>query len=211
MDSKTEGYQRLIGALLGDKGLQTFNFTEAQASELTAICDELITRVSIGGRFDGSRAKEIIDRRFGINTPKQTYESLATHFKVPTTRIKQIEAKLRWMMKHPLRIFALKTFLARLELCEYPPIIQVALIEELRAKVYLGIALSEEEIAAVGMAGLELSVRTQNGLRNEGITTLAELRRKSKWQLLRIPNFGRKCLAEIEDIIAEFGITLADE
>lgn len=45
----------------------------------------------------------------------------------------------------------------------------------------------------------ELSVRTINCLRNEGIKTLKEVYLKPDFQLLRISNFGRVCLKEVRD------------
>lgn len=55
---------------------------------------------------------------------------------------------------------------------------------------------------------LELSVRSENALKNEGVETLRELVTKPEYELLRIPNFGRKSLEEVEAALAEFGLRL---
>ncbi|MGY3236660.1 hypothetical protein ACVMAJ_003550 [Bradyrhizobium sp. USDA 4448] len=55
---------------------------------------------------------------------------------------------------------------------------------------------------------LELSVRSANCLRNEGINYVGELVQKSEAQMLRTPNFGRKSLNEIKELLAKFGLRL---
>ena len=55
---------------------------------------------------------------------------------------------------------------------------------------------------------LELSVRSQNVLKNEGIKTLGELVRWSEARLLRHPNFGRKSLREVNEELARFNLRL---
>jgi DNA-directed RNA polymerase alpha subunit len=50
---------------------------------------------------------------------------------------------------------------------------------------------------------LELSVRAEQGLRNEGVRTVGDLVGKSDWELLRAPNFGKKSLAEIKEQLAK--------
>lgn len=58
---------------------------------------------------------------------------------------------------------------------------------------------------------LELSVRSANCLRNEGINYVGELVQKSEAQMLRTPNFGRKSLNEIKELLAEFGLHLGTD
>ncbi len=54
---------------------------------------------------------------------------------------------------------------------------------------------------------LELSVRSHNCLRAANIKTIADLVKKTEADLLRQRNFGRKSLAELSQIIEEFGLT----
>ncbi len=55
---------------------------------------------------------------------------------------------------------------------------------------------------------LELSGRTLNTLRADGIETIGELVARTAQDLLRMPNLGRKSLAEIEEALARFGLRL---
>jgi hypothetical protein len=60
-------------------------------------------------------------------------------------------------------------------------------------------------------ADRSLSVRTMNVLKNEEIDTLDKLCALSAGELLRLPNFGRRSLKEIEDALVERGLRLRDE
>lgn len=53
---------------------------------------------------------------------------------------------------------------------------------------------------------LELSVRSQNCLKNDNIVYIGDLVCKTEAEMLKTPNFGRKSLNEIKDILAGFGL-----
>ncbi|WP_342271311.1 DNA-directed RNA polymerase subunit alpha [Candidatus Tisiphia endosymbiont of Parasteatoda lunata] len=53
---------------------------------------------------------------------------------------------------------------------------------------------------------LELSVRSQNCLKNENIIYIGDLVIKTEAEMLRTQNFGRKSLNEIKDILSGFGL-----
>jgi len=53
---------------------------------------------------------------------------------------------------------------------------------------------------------LELSVRAHNCLKAANIHTIADLVRRDEAQLLKFKNFGRKSLAELSEIIEQFGL-----
>jgi len=53
----------------------------------------------------------------------------------------------------------------------------------------------------------ELSVRSQNCLKIDNITYLGDLVTKSEAQMLKTPNFGRKSLNEIKQILQEYGLS----
>lgn len=55
---------------------------------------------------------------------------------------------------------------------------------------------------------LHLSVRTKNCLKNDSIKTLGQLVKKTAAELSRFPNMGRKSLAEVEEKLQRFGLTL---
>ncbi len=55
---------------------------------------------------------------------------------------------------------------------------------------------------------LELSVRSANCLKNDNITYIGDLILKSEAEMLRTPNFGRKSLNEIKEVLAAMGLHL---
>lgn len=61
---------------------------------------------------------------------------------------------------------------------------------------------------------LELSVRSQNCLKNENITYIGDLVKRSESDMLKTPNFGRKSLNEIKAILQSmelgFGMDIAE-
>ncbi len=56
------------------------------------------------------------------------------------------------------------------------------------------------------VAELELSVRSQNCLQNANIIYIGDLVIKTEAEMLKTPNFGRKSLNEIKDILVGFGL-----
>jgi len=54
----------------------------------------------------------------------------------------------------------------------------------------------------------ELSVGSTNVLRNENIDCIGDLIQKSEAEMLRMPNFGRKALNEINELLAQMGLRL---
>ena len=55
---------------------------------------------------------------------------------------------------------------------------------------------------------LELSVRSANCLRNDNIVYIGDLVQKSENDMLRTPNFGRKSLNEIREVLMQMGVNL---
>jgi DNA-directed RNA polymerase subunit alpha len=55
---------------------------------------------------------------------------------------------------------------------------------------------------------LELSVRSANCLKSENIIYLGDLVQKTESEMLRTPNFGRKSLNEIKEVLSQMGIGL---
>ena len=57
---------------------------------------------------------------------------------------------------------------------------------------------------------LDLSVRSYNCLKREGINTVSELVALSETQLMNIRNFGQKSVDEVKDKLVEMGLSLKD-
>jgi DNA-directed RNA polymerase subunit alpha len=55
---------------------------------------------------------------------------------------------------------------------------------------------------------LELSVRSANCLKNDNIVYIGDLVQKSEQEMLRTPNFGRKSLNEIKEVLSSMGLSL---
>ena len=55
---------------------------------------------------------------------------------------------------------------------------------------------------------LELSVRSANCLKNDNIVYIGDLVQKTEQEMLRTPNFGRKSLNEIKEVLGTMGLSL---
>lgn len=55
---------------------------------------------------------------------------------------------------------------------------------------------------------LELSVRSANCLKNDNIVYIGDLVQKTEGEMLRTPNFGRKSLNEIKEVLTSMGLGL---
>jgi len=58
---------------------------------------------------------------------------------------------------------------------------------------------------------LELSVRSANCLKNDNIVFIGDLVQKTEAEMLRTPNFGRKSLNEIKEVLVQMGLHLGME
>jgi len=58
---------------------------------------------------------------------------------------------------------------------------------------------------------LELSVRSANCLKNDNIVYIGDLVQKTEAEMLRTPNFGRKSLNEIKEVLGHMGLRLGME
>jgi DNA-directed RNA polymerase subunit alpha len=55
---------------------------------------------------------------------------------------------------------------------------------------------------------LELSVRSANCLKNDNLIYIGDLVQKTEAEMLRTPNFGRKSLNEIKEVLGQMGLNL---
>ena len=58
---------------------------------------------------------------------------------------------------------------------------------------------------------LELSVRSANCLKNDNIIYIGDLVQKTEAEMLRTPNFGRKSLNEIKEVLTQMSLYLGME
>jgi len=58
---------------------------------------------------------------------------------------------------------------------------------------------------------LELSVRSMNCLKNDNIIYIGDLVQKTEGEMLRTPNFGRKSLNEIKEVLSSMSLYLGME
>lgn len=58
---------------------------------------------------------------------------------------------------------------------------------------------------------LELSVRSANCLKNDNIVYIGDLVRKTEAEMLKTPNFGRKSLNEIKEVLSSMGLRFGME
>lgn len=63
---------------------------------------------------------------------------------------------------------------------------------------------------SIPVEDLDLSVRSYNCLKREGINTVSELVALSEHQLMNIRNFGQKSVDEVRDKLIEMGLSLKD-
>ncbi|MCH8239157.1 MAG: DNA-directed RNA polymerase subunit alpha [Proteobacteria bacterium] len=78
-------------------------------------------------------------------------------------------------------------------------------VEELQPELEFSSALLKK------VDELELSVRSANCLKNDNIIYIGDLIQKSEAEMLRTPNFGRKSLNEIKEVLAGMGLHLSME
>jgi DNA-directed RNA polymerase subunit alpha len=88
-------------------------------------------------------------------------------------------------------------------LAEHIPIFQ-NLVEETTQKP----AGKAEGVLDEGIEGLELGGRVSNMLRNAGISTVRELAATGEDELIAIPGFGKKALAEVREKLEALGLGL---
>jgi Bacterial RNA polymerase, alpha chain C terminal domain len=75
----------------------------------------------------------------------------------------------------------------------------------------LALAKSFQAVFFKKVDELEFSVRTANCLKNDNVIFVGDLVQKTEAEMLRTPNFGRKSLNEIKELLAQMGLRLGVE
>jgi DNA-directed RNA polymerase subunit alpha len=87
-------------------------------------------------------------------------------------------------------------------------------VGEGKGGLVLGPEPGEEEVTGVlaqPIEELDLTVRSYNCLKREGVTTVGELLEKSEEDLLEIRNFGQKSIDEVKAKLEEMGLGLKNK
>jgi DNA-directed RNA polymerase subunit alpha len=81
------------------------------------------------------------------------------------------------------------------------------------ASVSVGPAVDEDQPSdyAITVEDLNLSVRSYNCLKREGINSVGDLVQKSESELMDIRNFGQKSIDEVKAKLEELGLGLREE
>jgi DNA-directed RNA polymerase subunit alpha len=91
----------------------------------------------------------------------------------------------------------------------------VQLFSELAEAPSMAVRPAEDESApsdyGITVEELNLSVRSYNCLKREGINTVGDLVQKSEAELMDIRNFGQKSIDEVKAKLAELGLSLREE
>ena len=92
----------------------------------------------------------------------------------------------------------------------------VNLFSELAESQGLAIGPAPDESAlsgemAITIEELNLSVRSYNCLKREGVNTVGDLVQKSEQELMDIRNFGQKSIEEVKQKLADMGYGLREE
>ena len=177
------------------------------------------------------REQQIILMRY---KDKKSLAEIGAHFEITRERVRQLEAKSIRRLKYLKEMFYSFDELLELENEHEKRRLQlIKKIEELdklleKADSLLAtkettikdieefFELSEEERKSVlqnnaDIVELDLSVRSYNCLRRARINTIGELKTKTRSDLLKIRNMGRKSAKAIIEKLREIGIELQEE
>jgi DNA-directed RNA polymerase subunit alpha len=69
----------------------------------------------------------------------------------------------------------------------------------------------KEKVMEMTIEELDLSVRSYNCLKRAGINTVQELTQKTEEDMMKVRNLGRKSLEEVQEKLAELGLSLRKE
>jgi hypothetical protein len=79
-----------------------------------------------------------------------------------------------------------------------------AMLKERKPKKFI----PEDKLFSMEVGELLLTVRAANCLRAGGIRTVGDLLKTTRWDLMKLPNLGKKSLLEIEEVLAELNLKL---
>ncbi len=179
------------------------------------------------------RERTVIEERFGlIDGQRHTYEEVGKMFNVTRERIRQQEAKLLRIFRHPTRsrilraaLFERSTTAAIQEIRsgiqgladEINSLLEavskiVRAAEKNSALVWEKASTMPDEIYNTNVdSHIKLSARASNALVRLNIKTIGELTTKTEKQLLMMRAFGVSSLAEVKRALMMVGLSLSEE
>lgn len=156
---------------------------------------------------------DVIKNRYGFySTPEMTYKELAKHLERSPERMRQIEHRsLRTVQYTPrFRTYGFDIMYGTSK------DIKEALHNEQKQKEQTQkrileaqdtIIKNSQDALSLPVDKLELSIRSENILRNAEITTVGQLIQKTPEEMLEMKNMGRKSLNEMRTMLAEMGLS----
>ncbi len=154
----------------------------------------------------------VMRRHFGLGQEKQETLAIASELRITRSRVEQIVAEgNRKACFLASKAFPLQKVLYDFGLVpEQPQALDPKYIAALKLQVQRGETVSDEDARKLIVRQFNLSTRTFNSLTRKELRTLFDLTRVTKLELLRFPNFGNFSLREVEALLAEFGLKLAE-
>ena len=155
------------------------------------------------------REEDVVRRRFGLNRKRMSLGEVGRDYDVSRERIRQVEARALYKLRHPSRSKFLLPLVSSIE----EIVKECLLLHRNQTGVLIRKASPAEQLITLEMLmrstdELEVSVRTSNCLHNGNIRFIGDLIQVSEADLLRIKNFGHKSLNELKEILGEFGLSL---
>ena len=171
------------------------------------------------------REVQIVKMRFGIGEIRRTFKEIGQIFNLSGQRIRQIQVntlrRLHYFGKLTGRIKDVDYF-SDLTSEQVELLLRLwnprGFVKHNRpsagTKKTKGQQILQEDLASVlarRVDNLELSTRSRNALQAEDIYYLDELVEKTKLELSKIPNLGKKSLTEIETVLATMDLELGQQ
>lgn len=155
--------------------------------------------------------QQILRERFGLNHPQLTLEQLAPLYGVTGSRVRMLENEASKALRSPLYFYEFEKAISEAGLGTKMPdeIYDPQHLHVIRKKLSNSVLLGKVDLQGVSIKLLMFTTRTGNCLEYNEIVNLWELTQCTQASLLRIPSFGRSCLREVEEKLAELGLKLA--
>jgi len=211
--------EKIISAI--QQGFICFSLTEEERKRINELIDTL-----------GEREADVVKQYFGINQERKTLKEIAESYNLSGTRIGQIRKEAIRRLRHSSRFKVFRDIISPVkfqdEIDDLKKELKKALWKSKELDKYREAAIilaplapqaekeeeeekeEEKKEKKIPIEELELSVRTSNGLKGAEIKTLGELCTYTPSRLLRCRNFGRKSLQEVTQVLAEYGLSLAE-